>query len=142
VALVTGYVISIPIALAVPFSPGATVFVGLLCASTVATGCQPALLTLMTSARAKENKGLVMSYGETMVALGGMVGPIVTGLLMPINPALPNIVYAVLMTIGIWQMVVGFDPNSINIHEGEGHQDRKIKIEQKREDTIKIEKSR
>jgi len=132
VVLITGYVLSIPIALAIPFSPSATVFVMLLCATTIATGCQPALLTGMTSARAKENKGLVMSYGETMVALGGIVGPIVTGLLMPINPALPNFVYAVLMALGIWKLVVGFDSSKsvcVNINEGEGRDESIIKTE-------------
>jgi len=119
VALVSGYAISIPLALAIPFSPSTSVFVALICAFTIATGYQPALLNGMSAARAKENKGLVVSYGETMVALGGIAGPIVTGALMPIDPALPSLVYAILMVLGIWKMVGLYSKSSCVLEKEE-----------------------
>jgi len=69
-----------------------------------ATAFQSTLLNTMASLVVPEGlRSVIVSYGECMVALGGIIGPALAGTLIPLNENYPFYVYCILLSIGIIQ---------------------------------------
>jgi len=66
----------------------------------LAVALQVPALTSLTSRRATVPQGIAMGLSNSFVSLGRIIGPILGGLVLDVNPSLPYISGAIIMLAG------------------------------------------
>jgi predicted MFS family arabinose efflux permease len=106
ITVICGYVVSSIAMLMVTMSESRTGVIMCFIMFAVGSCYQAALLNSLVAQRVSEDKkGIAISYGESMSALGGILGPIIVGLLFPLGKELPYYSYCLLITAGITQFL-------------------------------------
>jgi len=104
--VICGYVLSSIAMLLVTIAESRTGVVMCFIMFAMGTCYQAALLNSLVAQRVSEDKkGIAISYGESMSALGGILGPIFVGLLFPLGKELPYYSYCLLITVGMVQFL-------------------------------------
>jgi len=102
--VILGYIISLISMLMVTISETREIVIFCFILFSVGSCYQAALLNSLAAQRVSEDKkGLAISYGESMAALGGILGPLIVGLLFPMRKELPYYSYCVLILVGMTQ---------------------------------------
>jgi len=104
--VICGYIISCVSVLMVTFTENRTGVILCFILFSVGSCYQAALLNSLAAQRVSEDKkGLAISYGESMSALGGILGPIFVGILFPMGKEWPYYSYCLLIALGMTQFL-------------------------------------
>jgi DHA1 family multidrug resistance protein-like MFS transporter len=107
-AVTSGYVACIIAIFLISFAQEVYMIISCMMVFAMSSCFQAALLNSLAAQRVSEDKrGLAISYGESMAALGGILGPLFVGFVLPLGEKFPYIFYCILVIIGIIQFWMG-----------------------------------